>query len=106
MSFGRYPAISEALRAEMTTGVVVMRGLCQIVSWSLTPAPAPNTHAGGCGKDLARSAEVTRHAAAPPQGMTHSSRCKGSLTMRDLRTSSMLMGCPWNTALELVRALK
>src|SRR5919109_1056878 len=106
MSFGPYPAISYALRAEMTTGVVVMRGLCQMMSWSLTPAPAPNTYTGGCGNDLARSGEVTRQAAAPPQGMTHSNRCRGSLTMRELRTSSMVIGCPWNTAWGLVSALK
>src|SRR2546429_4473575 len=94
MAFGRYPAISEALRAEITTGIVVMRGLCQMVSWSLMPAPAPSGDTGGCGHDLARSAEVMRHAAAPPEGMTHSSQCRGSLTMREVRTSSTVIGCP------------
>src|SRR4029453_17051559 len=106
MSLGPYPAISKALRAETTTGVVVILGLCQMVSWSVTPAPAPNRYTGGWGNDLAPSADVTIHAAAPPQGMTHSSRCRGSLTMRELRTSSIVMGCPWNTALGLVNALK
>src|SRR4029450_1721361 len=106
MSLGPYPAISKALRDETTTGVVVILGLCQMVSWSVALAPAPRRYTGGWGKALARSADVTMQAAAPPQGMTHSSRCRGSFTIRELRTSAMVMGCPWNTALGLGNALK
>src|SRR5262249_27542430 len=52
MSLGPYPAISKALRDETTTGVVVILGLCQIVSWSVALAPAPRRYTGGWGKAL------------------------------------------------------
>ena len=40
----------------------------------------------------AMSARVTMNEQPPEQGITHSSRCSGSATMRELTTSSVVSG--------------
>ncbi len=91
MSSGVTPARSKASLPDSTHGDSV-KSVHSLMVVCETASPVPRIHTGALAQSRARSSLVMTTAAPPSERMQHCSAVKGSATIGELRTSSMVSG--------------
>src|SRR5438132_5336709 len=91
MSSGVTPARPKASAPERTQGDTVKSSHSLIVVWERA-SPVPRTQTGSLAESRARSSAASTTAPPPSERMQHCSLVKGSAIMRELTTSSIVIG--------------